>query len=85
MEYFHRHCCIIIFVASLKCLIDTYHSIAMSALGFSRPALVLPEVLDRGFALTEVVDRAFVFSKMLGRISVSFRSNASIKRLYALL
>jgi hypothetical protein len=71
MEYFHRHCCIIIFVASLKC--------------FSRPALVLPEVLDRGFALTEVVDRAFVFSKMLGRISVSFRSNASIKRLYALL
>jgi hypothetical protein len=80
MEYFHRHCCIIIFVASLKCLIDTYHSI-----GFSRPALVLPEVLDRGFALTEVVDRAFVFSKMLGRISVSFRSNASIKRLYALL
>jgi hypothetical protein len=42
-------------------------------------------VLDRGFALTEVVDRAFVFSKMLGRISVSFRSNASIKRLYALL
>jgi hypothetical protein len=52
---------------------------------FSRPALVLPEVLDRGFALTEVVDRAFVFSKMLGRISVSFRSNASIKRLYTLL